>query len=398
MTQTPLPLKTQAMHDLMFMNIARLLPKPLRIIFAVLAAFAAVSAARATDANPPGTLTYQGYLTDGNGVALATNAPKNYNVVFRIYSLQSGGSTIWSEQQTITVDKGYFSVLLGEGSAVGPTGATEPRPDLASLFLASDASDRYIEVTVLGVGSPTASFTILPRLRLQTAPYAFLSRYSVTAGGMVNSTNGPMLTLFGNVIYLANPLNVTGKITSVSGGADLGGDVTVAGNITVASNIVSTTGNLSAKNITASGPISTTGNISTSAGTFSGYGTIPTNGIIMWYGTCDNVPVGWALCDGTQGTPNLSDKFIIAASRTKTPVNVPGGNANGMVTLSVANLPPHTHGMTGQWQDYTSGAWGLDAGHLLVGNGTVQTQSTGSGTAFNIMPPYYALAYIMRIR
>ena len=66
----------------------------------------------AADANPPDRMTYQGYLVDSDGDPLGNSAPANYDVVFRIYNVKSGGIPIWSEQQTITVDKGYFSVLL----------------------------------------------------------------------------------------------------------------------------------------------------------------------------------------------------------------------------------------------------------------------------------------------
>ena len=41
---------------------------------------------------------------------------------------------------------------------------------------------------------------------------------------------------------------------------------------------------------------------------------IPTGGIIMWSGTIANIPTGWALCNGTNGTPNLQDRFIVGAT------------------------------------------------------------------------------------
>ena len=86
----------------------------------------ALSAAllHAADSNPPERMTYQGFLVDANGTALATNAPKNYDVLFRIYDAQTLGNLKWSEAQTITVDKGYFSVLLG---------ATSPRETFPTL-------------------------------------------------------------------------------------------------------------------------------------------------------------------------------------------------------------------------------------------------------------------------
>ena len=123
--------------------------------------------ARAADANPPERMTYQGYLVDVNGDGLGKLAPTNYDTVFRVYAAKQGGTALWAEQQTITVDKGYFSVLLGEGSS---TASNEPRGNLSAAFDGSDASDRFIGITV-DTGSGDAEIT--PRLRLVTSPYAY---------------------------------------------------------------------------------------------------------------------------------------------------------------------------------------------------------------------------------
>jgi hypothetical protein len=146
-----------------------------RLALAALLALAEPPPARA-DANPPERLTYQGYLTDGNGNALGVTAPKNYDIVFRIYDAQSGGDKLWTEQQTVTVDKGYFNILLGEGTQV----SSESHAALSTVFAGSTASERYIEMTVKGV-SGAADMTIAPRLRLLTAPYAFLASKAATA-------------------------------------------------------------------------------------------------------------------------------------------------------------------------------------------------------------------------
>jgi hypothetical protein len=178
---------------------------------AVVLLFFLVLAPRATQAqgtpNPPERMSYQGYLTDGNGVALGNNGPKNYDVIFRIWNDQSAGTSSWAEQQTLTVDKGYFSVLLGEGATVG----TEPHANLSALFAASDASERYVEFTVKGIGSgsPAADVTILPRLKLLSSPYAFLAR---NAGALI-SPNGNSLVTSAN-----GQLTVNGTITGNGSG------------------------------------------------------------------------------------------------------------------------------------------------------------------------------------
>jgi hypothetical protein len=93
--------------------------------------------------------------------------------VFRIYDVENGGVPLWGEQQTVTVDKGFFNVLLGEGAAVGV------RPALSSLFKGATASDRFVGITVNGIGAGGANVDILPRLRLMTSPYAFLAQNAV---------------------------------------------------------------------------------------------------------------------------------------------------------------------------------------------------------------------------
>lgn len=141
--------------------------------------------AHAQNANPPERMTYQGYLTDANGVALATNATKNFDVIFRIYDAESGGTVLWGEQQTVTVDKGYFSVLLGEGSAVGA------RPELSTVFSNSTASVRWMGLTVKGIGAGNTDVDIAPRLRFLSSPYAYLAMNArnVTGTGVIASTN-----------------------------------------------------------------------------------------------------------------------------------------------------------------------------------------------------------------
>lgn len=162
---------------------------------------------------------------------------------------------------------------------------------------------------------------------------------------------------------------------------------------------------------------------------------VPIGGILMWSGLVANIPSGYALCDGTGGTPDLRGKFIIGAGGSYNP-EATGGAATA--TLAEANLPSHTHTCTGATE--TGGSHthtATDSGHthsylksvatggIAAGTGaldgnssdstgsgsaniTVSTAashthdinltlgSTGSGTAFSILPPYFALAYIMR--
>ncbi len=176
---------------------------PLRAIAAVLLALAAIVAApRAfaqANSNPPERMTYQGFLVDANGNALAPSSPKNYDVIFRIWNdsnASAAANRLWTEQQTVTVDKGYFSVLLGEGSAIG-----EARPELSTLFTNATASDRWVGLTVKGIGAGGTDVNILPRLRLLTSPYAFLAR-GVSGAGVVSANN--LLPSIANGLWSGN--------------------------------------------------------------------------------------------------------------------------------------------------------------------------------------------------
>ena len=140
--------------------------------------------ANAADGNPPDRISYKGFLVDASGDPLEPTAPRNHTIVFRIYEVLLGGAPLWSEQQTVTIDNGVFSVLLGAGTEVG----SESHNLLHTVFQGSNASDRYVGITVDG-GTELA-----PRMRFLTSPYAQLARNAVTAnslnGGVVNTVAG----------------------------------------------------------------------------------------------------------------------------------------------------------------------------------------------------------------
>jgi hypothetical protein len=156
------------------------------------------------NSTPPERMTYQGFLVGSDGVALGNTNPRNYDVVFRIFDAENAGNLLWAEQQTVTVDKGFFNVLLGEGAAVGT------RPALSSLFKGATASDRFVGITVNGIGVGGANVDILPRLRLMTSPYAFLAQNAVKL--VQNNAGGAdLLTSADNVLTFNGHLDVLGN-------------------------------------------------------------------------------------------------------------------------------------------------------------------------------------------
>jgi len=168
-----------------------------------------------SNANPPGQISYQGFLTDANGSPLATNAPRNYTLIFRLWDNSTGGSNLWAEQQVVTVDRGYFTVMLGVGSSVGAPFTN----NLAGLFSGGTASDRYIGITATDL-SPNE---IVPRLRLLASPYSFLASKAMSVdGSALNSGTVADARLSANVALRAGGNAFTGNQTVTSGNVGIG--------------------------------------------------------------------------------------------------------------------------------------------------------------------------------
>lgn len=136
---------------------------------------------------------------------------------------------------------------------------------------------------------------------------------------------------------------------------------------------------------------------------------IPSGVIVMWSGAADAVPSGWALCDGNNGTPDLRDKFLIGAGNTYAVGATGGANTHshtastGAHTLTEAQMPHHRHGLT---MGYTSSDQGLVGGGTNTAWGTLYTGYAGGNASHNhtatvdgasSLPPYYALAFIMKV-
>ena len=67
---------------------------------------------------------------------------------------------------------------------------------------------------------------------------------------------------------------------------------------------------------------------------------LPAGVIVMWSGDTSNIPEYYQLCDGTNGTPDFRDKFVVGAGNVYAP-GAQGGSVTS--TLSIANLPLHSH-------------------------------------------------------
>ena len=219
---------------------------------------------------PPERMTYQGFLTGADGTALGNSAPKAYDVLFRIYDAEQGGNLLWGEQQTVTVDKGYFSVLLGEGAAV--TGVPNAGIVFSSLFTGATASDRFVGVTVKGIGSGGTDVDILPRVRFLSSPYAYLAASAVklvqTTGADLLTSSGNTVTVSGSLVangLTAGTITATNSVTAgiLNGTTNITTPVLRAGAVTVTNGL--TAGTLTVTNDLTAGSI-TAGSISAANG------------------------------------------------------------------------------------------------------------------------------------
>jgi hypothetical protein len=138
---------------------------------------------------------------------------------------------------------------------------------------------------------------------------------------------------------------------------------------------------------------------------------VPAGMIMIWSGSVGSIPTGWTLCNGSNSTPDLRDKFVIGAGSSYA-VGGTGGSANAVVvshthTATVTDSG-HTHSLTA-WHGAASPGQGggADSGQRLSSNTAVTSASSTTGiTVANStegvsgnnanLPPYYALCYIMK--
>ncbi len=282
------------------------------------------------------TIPYQGRLADASGNPVTGKQ----NIEFRLYNTPTGNTPLWEEFWTgansVDVSDGLFSVMLGSINT-GLTAVVQGNNNL------------YLGITV-GTDSE-----MVPRVQLGGVPYSMQS-LTVPDGSITQEKLAPGLNL------------------------------------------------------------------------------VPPGTIVMWSGSLNSIPDGWSLCDGTNGTPDLRDRFIVGAGGS---YNV--GNTGGIasVTLTLNQIPAHTHSAsssaagahnhtasssTSQGTEFSQSS--SHGGGVYYGMGTIQYNNNqrlgthshditvneagshthpisignaGEGQAHENRPPYYGLAFIMKL-
>lgn len=113
---------------------------------------------------------------------------------------------------------------------------------------------------------------------------------------------------------------------------------------------------------------------------------IPQNIIVMFHGAIVDIPQGWTLCDGTNGTPDLTDLFIVGAGNSYNP-----GDTGGSATQT------HTFTTNGHFHDIPQTPPNDAAAGFVRGARTDTKTDSGTTDSSDNRPPFYALAFIMKV-
>jgi len=125
---------------------------------------------------------------------------------------------------------------------------------------------------------------------------------------------------------------------------------------------------------------------------------VPEGVISMWSGSISDIPDGWTLCDGTDGAPDLTNRFVVGAGDEYS-VDDTGGEKE--VQLTEDEMPEHSHGYhdsgSGNSSARNSSAITSSGGHSGDSWSNSNIGDAGGGESHENRPPYYALAYIMKL-
>lgn len=267
--------------------------------------------------------------------------------------------------------------------------------------------------------STTANFAVYvpPVTKLyvikNTSAYVATIYCSTVLGNTTAAGTGVAIPAGKTVLLRADGTNVVEQFDHVVGNFSFGGNVSVGGNASV----TGTTTLLDDLILNSSSGTSGQVVVSQGAGNPPVWGNAFVTGMIMmWSGSIASIPSGWALCNGSSGTPDLRDRFVVGAGNTYA-VGATGGSANATLVShthtasSSVSDPGHSHSTalyyrphsaSGTAQQYAQNTTGFGGQIFTNSNTTGITVSTsvsteGSSATNANLPPYYALAYIMKL-
>lgn len=337
----------------------------------------------------PAYINYQGRVTDSSGEGLGTGTPVNRKMIFRLFDAATGGNRVWSEEQTVTIANGEFSVLLGNGINATYNSITEsPRPLLTTVF---SSADRYLELVVDdGNGSLNTSDTpIAPRQRLTSTAFAMRA---ATADGVAAGTDLSLSGTFDGLgVYTSarkwNGQTIDGPVLYGGNGGALGSNQNGTNNTALRWDAA---GNVGIGNFSPSEKLDVSGNAKVS-GNFTVGGDIVSEGLLWSNGI--RMPGSSGANSNFVGTPgnfiafgtaNFSEDFLSYKQNVFYLRDSPDGGDSTQPSLDVggnitaSNL--NTGGALTAGSISSSGT--VSAGSFNAGGGSIST--TGTVTAGSV--------------
>lgn len=246
-----------------------------------------------------------------------------------------------------------------------------------------------------------------------TAAYAATVYCSTVIGNTTAAGTGVTIPAGKTVLLRSDGTNVVEQLDHVVGNFSVGGNATVTGNASITGTSTLTGAAIFGSTVT----LNANPTLALQAATKQYVdGAVPAGVIVMWSGSIASIPSGWALCNGSGGTPDLRDRFIVGAGNSYA-VNATGGSADAVVVshthtaTTTATDSGHSHSTalyyrphssSGAAQNYAQNTTGFggqiftNSGNANITASTTIASTGSSGTNANL-PPYYALAYIMKL-
>jgi len=357
--------------------------------------------------------------------------PSTYSPDLRIELIANGEKTgTWG---TITNDN-LGTIIEDAISGLASVSVTSANQALTALNGAADQA-RCAAVSLTTTTGAPFNVYVPPVTKLYVIQNASSFTATIYASTVLGNTtaagSGTAIPAGKSVLVRSDGTNVFDQFNHVVNNMSFGGDVSVAGNTSVTGNASITGTTTLLDDLILGGSPGTSGQVVLSQGAGSSpiWGSAPsafvTGMIMMWSGTIATIPSGWLLCNGSSGTPDLRNRFVIGANADDAGVaktNITGsptqtGGSKDAIVVS------HTH--TGTTDSAGSHNHAASAGNFLVtgvataagwdgGNTfnptssrtttasagthdhTFTTASAGSSGTNANLSPYYALAFIMK--
>jgi len=281
-----------------------------------------------------GTGTVYGATIMGGNVGIGTTSPGqkltvgagNLKVMGSAEIGSSSCSAIGQDSVAMgtgTTASGFNSIAMGDTTTASGHHSTAMGYYTSASGNSSTAMGQYTSASGIGSAAMGRNTTVSGWYSTAMGYYTYAQPYASLAIGRYNIISGDSVTW-----VETDPLFIIGNGTNE---ANRSNAVTALKN-----------GNVGIGTAEPSVKLDVAGEVRSTVGGVEFY-MVPKGAIIMWSGLLSNIPTSWALCDGTNGTPDLRDKFIMGVQTGENP-GATGGSSS--YYLSAAQLPAHGHRFT----------------------------------------------------